>query len=209
MGAAARGIAGDPGGNLWNHGLPGTGDADRPEDGRLQPGRRGFAAPRDGQEDPRGDGTAARDLHQGRHGARHTGRESHRGLRPDGKIRRLRLQQVARRRLCPGRLSDRVDEGEPPGRVHRRLHEPGDQQHRQARGSETGSRARGHQDPAAGHQPLRGGFHGRTHGGRQARHPLCAGGGEEGRPVRDGSAGRRARRSGLCRHRRFCRTNRS
>ena len=49
-----------PGRDLRHHGLPGTGDADRPDDGRLQPGRRRPAAPRDGQEDRCGDGGAAR-----------------------------------------------------------------------------------------------------------------------------------------------------
>ena len=38
---------------------------------RLQPGQRRPAAPRDGQEDPLGDGGAARDLHQRRDRARH------------------------------------------------------------------------------------------------------------------------------------------
>ena len=38
--------------DLRHHRLPGTGDADRPDDGRLLPGRRRSAAPRDGQEDP-------------------------------------------------------------------------------------------------------------------------------------------------------------
>ena len=50
--------------------------------------------------------------------------EGRRGVRPDGQVRRLRLQQVARRGLRAGRLSDRLDEGEPSGRVPRRLHEP-------------------------------------------------------------------------------------
>ena len=55
-----------PGRDVRHHGLPGTGDADRPEDGGLQPGQRRPAAPRDGQEDPRRDGGAARDLRRGR-----------------------------------------------------------------------------------------------------------------------------------------------
>ena len=60
----------------------------------YSPGRRRPAAPRHGQEDPRRDGGAARDLHQGRHRARHRAGEGHRGLRPDGEVRRLRLQQI-------------------------------------------------------------------------------------------------------------------
>ncbi len=40
----------DPPGHLRGHRLPGAGDADRPGAGRLQPGPRRSAAPRDGQE---------------------------------------------------------------------------------------------------------------------------------------------------------------
>ena len=58
--------------------------------------------------------------------------EGHRGLRTHGEVRRLRLQQIARRGLRAGRLSDGVDEGEPPRGVHRGLHEPGARQHRPA-----------------------------------------------------------------------------
>ena len=52
--------------------------------------------------------------------------EGRRGVRPDGEVRRLRLQQIARRRLRAGRLPDRLDEGQPSRGVHRRLHEPRD-----------------------------------------------------------------------------------
>ena len=41
-------------------------------------------------------------------------------LRPGRQVRRLRLQQVARRRLRAGRLPDRLPEGQLPGRVPRR-----------------------------------------------------------------------------------------
>ncbi len=71
MGGAASGNSRHPGRDLRHYRLPGTGDADRPDDGRLLPGRRGPAAARDGQEDPRRDGGAAGHLHQGRHRARH------------------------------------------------------------------------------------------------------------------------------------------
>ena len=54
-------------------------------------------------------------------------------LRPDGEIRRLRLQQVARRRLCARRLSDRLSEGEPSGRVPGRVDDARSRQYRQAR----------------------------------------------------------------------------
>ncbi len=62
LGSAAPAAARHPERDLRHHRLPGTGDADRAEDGRLQPGRRRPAAPRHGQEDPRRDGGAARDL---------------------------------------------------------------------------------------------------------------------------------------------------
>ena len=41
-------------------------------------------------------------------------------LRPGRQVRRLRLQQEPRRRLCAGRLPDRLSEGELSGRVLRR-----------------------------------------------------------------------------------------
>jgi DNA polymerase-3 subunit alpha len=42
------------------------------------------------------------------------------GVRSAGKIRRLRFQQIARRRLRHRRVSDRVSEGQLPGRVPQR-----------------------------------------------------------------------------------------
>ena len=61
-GISASDAGADPEGDLRRHHLPGTGDADRPGDGRLFARRRRPVAPRDGQEDPRRDGEAARDL---------------------------------------------------------------------------------------------------------------------------------------------------
>jgi DNA polymerase-3 subunit alpha len=49
---------GHPQGHLRGHRLPGAGDDDRPQDGRLLAGRRRPAAPRHGQEEARGDGQA-------------------------------------------------------------------------------------------------------------------------------------------------------
>ncbi len=54
-----------------------------------------------------------------------------RDLRPDGKVRRLRLQQVARRRLRAAVVSHRLPEGAPPGRVHGGQLVAGDGRHRQ------------------------------------------------------------------------------
>ena len=52
-------LHGDPGRDLRYHGLPGAGDADRPDHGGLLAGRRRSAAPCHGQEDPRRDGAAS------------------------------------------------------------------------------------------------------------------------------------------------------
>ena len=56
----------DPGADLRRDGLPGAGDADRAGDRRLHARRRRPAAPRDGQEEARGDGDAPRHLRRGR-----------------------------------------------------------------------------------------------------------------------------------------------
>ena len=58
-------------------------------------------------------------------------RQGRRALRPDGEVRRLRLQQVARRRLRAGRLPDGVHEGAPRRRVHGGQLVGGDGRHRQ------------------------------------------------------------------------------
>ena len=56
----------DPETDLRHHGVPGAGDADRAGDRRLHARRRRPAAPRDGQEEARGDGQAARHLRRRR-----------------------------------------------------------------------------------------------------------------------------------------------
>ena len=61
----AGGVSASAGGrdavrDLRDHGLPGAGDADRADPGRLLARRRRPAAPRDGQEEGRGDGRAPR-----------------------------------------------------------------------------------------------------------------------------------------------------
>jgi DNA polymerase-3 subunit alpha len=83
-------------------------------------GRRRPVAPRDGQEDPGGDGRRAAEIHRRRQGERGRRRQGAGGLEPSRQVRQLRLQQVARGGLCGGQLPDRVAEGEPPGRVHGR-----------------------------------------------------------------------------------------
>ena len=64
-------------------------------------------------------------------------------FRTGGKIRRLWLQQGPCRRLCPGRLPDRVSEGELSGRIPRRLDDAGYRQHRPAQHLPPGSAAAG------------------------------------------------------------------
>jgi DNA polymerase-3 subunit alpha len=70
----------------------------------------------DGQEEGRGDGQAPRMFREGAAKNGLTG-QGRRDLRLDGKVRRLRLQQVARGRLRAAVLSHRLAEGAPPA-VH-------------------------------------------------------------------------------------------
>ena len=161
----------DPGPHLRGDDLPGAGDADRAGHRRLLAGRRGPAAARDGQEEARGDGAAPRDLRGRRGEERRREAEGHRALQPDGEVRGLRLQQVARRRLRARRLPDRVLQGSPHRRVHGREPLAGHGRHRQgARAVRRHGRA-GAGDPAAGRErvglPLR--------ARRRQRDPLRAG----------------------------------
>ena len=119
--------------------------------------RRRPAAPRHGQEDQDGDGRSSRAASsraRSSNGVERGTRRVH--LRPDGQVRRLRLQQVARRGLRAGRLSDRLSQGQLPGRVHGRLDDARHGQHRQAQRLRPGSAPHGHSHPAALRQPLRG-----------------------------------------------------
>ena len=73
----------DPDGDLRHHHLPGAGDADRARSRRLHARRGRSPAPRHGQEDPGGDGRAARALRLGRGRARHRrGRRARRSSTP-------------------------------------------------------------------------------------------------------------------------------
>ena len=75
-----------------------------------------------------------------------------RGLR---QVRRLRLQQVPLRALRAADLPDGLAEGEPSGRVPRRLDEPRLRQHRQARRVLPGSAPHGRRGAPARHQQVR------------------------------------------------------
>ena len=81
--------------------------------------------------------------------------EGRRALRPDGKVRRLRLQQIARRRLRAGRLSDRVFQGASCGRVHGGQLVGGGGRHRQGQAVLRGCARQRARRAAARHQPRR------------------------------------------------------
>ena len=172
-GAAAEGDAG-------RHRLPGAGDADLERHRRVFAGRRGPAAPRDGQERSGGDGEAARHLH-GRSGGEEVSEGSRRRvLRPDGEVRGVRLQQVALGGVCAAGVSHGVAEDALSGGVHggaadERNVEAGEcgQVHRRVPRDE-------HRGGAAGCADFSGDF---TPDGRGD--PLRAGGDQERRAQRD------------------------
>ncbi len=109
-----------------------------------------------------------------------------RDLRPARALRRIRLQQEPRRRLCAGRLPDRLYEGELSGRVPGRLDDARHEQYRQARRIPRRGRAARHRGGAAVDQPL-----GRGIRSRGQHHHLCA-----GRAQRRRRASRRANHRG-------------
>ncbi len=90
----------------------------------------------------------------GRSGSR--GRGGHRGahLRPDGEVRRLRLQQVALGRLRAAVLPDRLAEGAPPGALHGCGAVLGHGQHRQGRHADRRVPPDGSRGRAAGRERL-------------------------------------------------------
>ena len=94
--------------DIRRHRLSGAGDADLQSHRRLFAGRCRPAAPRHGQEEGRRDGQAARALCKGALDSGSPTEEGGKDLRPDGAVRRLRLQQVTLRRLCLSRLRHRV-----------------------------------------------------------------------------------------------------
>ncbi len=117
--------------------------------------------------------------------------EGRKDFRPDGAVRRLRLQQVALGRLRVSRLRHRVPEGALPARVHVRAADLGNRQHRQ--GGEVHQRMprNGHSGAAARRQFERSRFHARTADG----HPLRPGRDQERRRERGGIDHRSARRA--------------
>ena len=77
-------------------------------------------------------------------------------LRAGRQVRRLRLQQEPRRRLCAGQLSHRLSQGELPRGVPRRVDDARHGQHRQARHVRVRGEEVGHRHPAAVRQRLGG-----------------------------------------------------
>ncbi len=78
--------------DLRDHGVPGAGDASGPGARGLHAGRRRPASPRDGQEEGRGDGEAAREIREGlRRGEQNSARQSECGFRFAGEVRGLRI----------------------------------------------------------------------------------------------------------------------
>ena len=155
-GSAARA---HPESDVRRHGVPGTGDADRAGDRRLHARRRRPPAPGDGQEEQGGDGEAPRRVHRRRGEERRVPRQGDHALRPDGEIRRLRLQQVALGRLRAHRLPDGVLQGASSGGVHGGQPVARDGRHRQGARAVRRRRRERPRDPAAGRErvqlPLR------------------------------------------------------
>ena len=142
-GISASDARADPEGDLRRHHLSGTGDADRAGHGRLFARRSRSVAPRDGQEDPQGNGAAARAFCVRCDRARHRAGAGRYHLRTAGEVRRLRLQQEPCRGLCDAVVSHRLHEGASPGRIPGGVDDPRHEQHRQAqRVSRRGATAR-------------------------------------------------------------------
>ena len=101
---------------------------------RLHARRSRPAAQGDGQEERRGDGEAcAASSSRARRSSASARRRPAHALRPDGALRRLRLQQVALDGLRVPRLSDGVSEGELPVALRGGAADDRGAEHRQAR----------------------------------------------------------------------------
>ena len=140
---------------LRHHHLSGAGAADRAGSCRLFARRSRSPAPRHGQED-RSEMEAQRERFVSGAVERGIGRnDADVDLRGVREVRRIRLQQIAFGALRAAHLSDRLHEGELPGRVPRRLDDARHGQHRQARRIPRRGRAARHQGRAAVDQSLR------------------------------------------------------
>ena len=95
-------------------------------------GRRRRAAQGDGQEERRGDAGAARAVRPGGDRAGRASEEGDKDLRPDGVLRRVRLQQVSLGRLRADRVPDGVSQGELSVALHGVAAHDRGAEHRQA-----------------------------------------------------------------------------
>ena len=144
-------------------------------------GRGGHPPAGHGQEGPRPDGAAAREVHRGLQGARHRDGQGRARVGADGEVRRLRLQQVPGRRYL-GRDGRRLAQADHRGARGRR----GAHQGRPARGA-----ARAAQRHAAGRPPGPGQRHGAAvHTRSSDLHPARVGERAEARPGRRGGGAR-------------------
>ncbi len=149
---SAAGARADPDRDAGHPGLPGAGHAHRAGRGGLLARRGRPAAQGHRQEEARDHGRGGREVHPPLHGARHLEEEGAGAVVPDRALRPVRLQQVARRRLCAGRVQDGVPQGAPPDRLLRGQPLRGDRldrRHRQGPGRLPGV---GHRRAPAGHQ---------------------------------------------------------
>ena len=137
-------------------------------------GEADHSAQRDGQEDQEGDGRSSAPASSRAQSAMASSAAAPSSFRAGGEIRRLWLQQIARRSLRADRLSDRLPQGELPDRVHRRIDDARFRQHRQAECLRSGSPQHGYQGAAAFGQSFRGDIR-----PERRRHPLFLGGLEE------------------------------
>ena len=142
---ARRGARAGAGRDLRPDRLPGAGDGDRPGARRLHPGRRRQPPPRDGQEEEGGARQAVRRL-PGRHArAQLPAGRDRQALGDPAPVLRLRLQQVALRRLRRHHLLDGLPQGQLPGRIHGRA--PHVRQGRQGQDGDLPQRVPSHEDP--------------------------------------------------------------
>ena len=150
--------------------------------GRLHAGRSRPAAQGDGEEERRGHGRTQRaQFVDGAKAQRDHREEGGEDLRPDGALRRLRLQQVAFDRLRAARLSDGLSEGQLPVALRGGAADHRGAEHRQARPVPRRVPRPRHARAAAGHQRERAARSRSTPDGR----PLRADGDQERRRGRD------------------------
>ncbi len=145
-----------------------------------------------GKKKRRGDGAAARRVRRRRGEERPVEGQGDAALRPDGEVRGLRLQPLARRRLRAARLPDGLHEGAPWRRFHGRQPVAGDGRHRQGAPVLRGRARQRPRRAAARHQRL--GLP--LPAGRREDHPLWPGRGARHRASRRSARSWRRARPG-------------